>query len=96
MKIALAGSWRMLAAVALCACNGQTLHLGSNDAGDADAACPAASASPPFPEAGPWDSGSSLDPLVGTWQGYAESFHFPSQSDTIVIVFAKASDGSVT
>ena len=95
MKIALAGSWRTVVVVALCACNGQTLHLGSNDAGDYDAACPAASASPPFPEAGPWDSGSSLGPLVGTWQGYAEAFTFHSGSDTIVLVFAKAADGSI-
>jgi hypothetical protein len=94
MKRIVAGSWLL---VSLAGCRGETLTVGSNEGGSsdegADAACAPSVAA--VPEAGPWDSGSSLETLVGTWQGYAEAFTFPSGSDAIRLVVTQAADGSI-
>jgi hypothetical protein len=81
-------------ACAVLACNPQ-IDLGNTaDGGAGSNACPP-DPTPGASEAGAWDSGD-LGSVVGTWTGYTEAHAFPSGSDAIVMVFASASDGSVT
>jgi hypothetical protein len=70
--------------------------VGSNDGGPAGESAAACVPSPaPASDAAPWDSGSGLSPLLGTWQGYTEAFTFPSGSDAILLVVTQAADGSI-
>jgi hypothetical protein len=80
-------------AMGLAACLGQTLQLGNGDGGTAT--CSPSGSAAAVADAGPWDSGASLAPLVGTWTGYAEAYQFPSGSDSIVLAFAAGSDGGI-
>jgi hypothetical protein len=91
-------------AASLVACEGNALRLdggGSSGGsfspsgdGGADAMC-APLSSPPGSDA----STPSFAPLVGAWTGYVENLQFTvggASSDALNLVFAAASDGSVT
>ncbi|MGD0679830.1 MAG: hypothetical protein ABSC94_30970 [Polyangiaceae bacterium] len=50
---------------------------------------------PPGADAGPWDAGASLSPLLGVWSGYVENYAFPSGSDALLLTFTTQADGTI-
>jgi hypothetical protein len=79
-----------LAVVLLLACNSETLEVGSNDGGSKAASPEGSTGSTPVATV----NGVDASALIGTWNGYVESFQFQSGTDLLVMQF-QSQDGGV-